>query len=73
MHTSLQADPEVVCSRQEVADTSEYHTMASAAELLIKLRDKNRKQKQKRAKEQHSQLEFVDKKTGEIKLHRVVF
>ncbi len=54
-------------------DASDYHALASAAELLATLRDENKTNKLKSDKQQYTHMEFVDKKTGEVLSQRVIF
>lgn len=53
-------------------DASDYHTMASVAELLVTLRNENQKNNNQN-KKQYTYMEFVDKETGEILTQRVIF
>lgn len=57
----------------ETLDASDYHAMASVAELIVSLRDENKKNKYKDDEQQYTYMEFVDKKTGEVSTQRVLF
>mgnify|MGYP000966165638 CR=1 FL=1 len=57
----------------EELDACDYHAMASVAELLVTLRDENKKNKHKSDGQQYTNMEFVDKKTGEVTTQRVLF
>ena len=54
-------------------DASDYHDLASAAELLVTLRNENQNNKYKNEKQQYTKMEFIDKKTGEVLTQRVIF
>jgi hypothetical protein len=54
-------------------NASEYHSMATVAELLVILRDENKTNKSKNGEQQYTYMEFVDKITGEALTQRVVF
>ena len=55
------------------SDASDYHALASAADLLVTLRNENQKNKYENVKQQYTNMEFVDKKTGEVLTQRVLF
>lgn len=54
-------------------DANDYHAMSSVAELLVALRNENQKNKYKTEKQQYTKMDFIDKKTGEVTTHRVLF
>jgi hypothetical protein len=54
-------------------EASDYHAMATVAELLVTLRNENQKNQHKNEKQQYTNMEFVDKKTGEVMTQRVLF
>lgn len=64
---------EPVGSQVQDDEASDYHTMASVAELLVTLRNENQTKKLKDEKQQYTYMEFVDKKTGEVTTQRVLF
>lgn len=59
--------------RDNGLDASDYHPMATVAELLVMLRDENKTNNSKNLKQQYTYMEFVDKITGEVLTQRVVF
>ena len=64
---------EPVGSQALEGDASDYHAIASVAELLVTLRNENQNNKYKNEKQQYTYMEFVDKKTGEVTTQRVLF
>ena len=58
---------------EQPQDASDYHALASVAELLTVLRDENKTNKLKSEKQQYTHMEFVDKITGEVTTQRVLF
>lgn len=54
-------------------DASDYHALASVAELLVTLRNENQNNKYKTEKKQYTKMDFIDKKTGEVFAQRVLF
>lgn len=52
---------------------SDYHSLATVTDLLIKLREENKLNNSKSEKQQYTHMEFVDKETGEILTQRVLF
>lgn len=71
--SDVQTNFESVNPTQETPDASEYHAMATVAELLAKLRDENLVNKHGGKGQQYTHMDFADKKTGEVTPHRVVF
>lgn len=69
--SSLSNEPEG--SQAFEGDASDYHAIASVADLLVAIRNENKTNKLKNDKQQYTHMEFVDKKTGEILTQRVIF
>jgi hypothetical protein len=63
---------ESVGSQAFEGDASDYHAMALVAELLVTLSNENQNNKYKNEKQQYTNMEFVDKKTGEVMTQRVL-
>jgi len=55
------------------SDASDYHAMALVTDLLVTLRNENKNNKYKTEKQQYTKMEFIDTKTGEILVQRVLF
>lgn len=64
---------EPVESQAFEGDASDYHALASVADMLVAIRSENKTNKLKNDKQQYTYMDFVDKKTGEVLTQRVIF